>query len=132
MHPTAIGALSAYAARRRRCFPFTDSFLVGVTGRPLDTSPTEAVFNRLVAGIASNGDFPRPRMNDFRHTFASRWIAEWSMQAKPVSHYLLLLARYLGHKNFASTSWYVTSDPRSLRAAADTFRRFHQHGPSIT
>lgn len=132
LHPTAVGALGAYAALRRRCFPFTDSFLVGVTGRPLATSPTEVVFNRLVAGIASNGDFPRPRMNDFRHTFASRWIAEWSLQAKPVSHYLLLLARYLGHKNFASTWWYVTSDPRSLRAAADTFRRFHQNGPSIT
>ena len=132
LHPTAVQALNHYVTLRCRCFPFTDSFFVGVTGRPLGTGPTESVFDRLVAGIASKGDFPRPRMTDFRHTFASRWIAEWSVKAKPVSHYLLLLARYLGHKNFASTWWYVTSDPRSLRAAADTFRRFHQHGPSST
>ena len=131
LHATAVRALTHYAALRRRCFPFTDSFFVGVTGRPLGTGPTESVFNRLVTGIASKGDFPRPRMTDFRHTFASHWIAEWSVEAKPVSHHLLLLARYLGHKNFASTWWYVTSDPRSLRAAADTFRRFHQHGPSL-
>lgn len=132
LHPTAVQALNHYVTLRCRSFPFTDSFFVGVTGRPLGTGPTESVFDRLVAGIASKGDFPRPRMTDFRHTFASRWIAEWSVKAKPVSHYLLLLARYLGHKNFASTWWYVTSDPRSLRAAADTFRRFHQHGPSST
>jgi integrase len=132
LHATAVRALTHYAALRRRCFPFNDSFFVGVTGRPLGTGPTESVFNRLVTGIASKGDFPRPRMTDFRHTFASHWIAEWSVQAKPVSHHLLLLARYLGHKNFASTWWYVTSDPRSLRAAADTFRRFHHDGPSST
>jgi len=133
MHASAVRAIQRYVALRRRCFPFTDSLFVGVTGRPLGPGTTEFVFNRLVAGISSNGDFPRPRMPDFRHTFASRWIAEWSLQAQPVSHHLLLLARYLGHKNFASTWWYVTSDPRSLRAAADTFRRFHHHhGPSRT
>jgi integrase len=122
--------MRAQVALRRRCFPFSEAFFVGVTGQPLGTGPTESVFDRLVAGIPSRGDFPHPRMTDFRHTFASRWIAEWSLQAKPVSHHLLLLARYLGHKNFASTWWYVTSDPRSLHAAADTFRRFHRHGPS--
>jgi integrase len=132
LHPTAVQALNRYVTLRRRCFPFTDSFFVGVTGRPLGTGSTESVFDRLAVGVTSNGDFPRPRMTDFRHTFASRWIAEWSVQAKPVSHYLLLLARYLGHKNFASTWWYVTSDPCSLRAAADTFWRFHQHEPSST
>ena len=132
LHPSAVRALHQYVGLRRRCFPFTDSLFVGVTGRPLGRGPAELIFNRLVADITSNGDFPRPRMPDFRHTFASRWIAEWSVQARPVSHYLLLLARYLGHKNFASTWWYVTSDPRSLRAAADTFRRFHQHASPIT
>lgn len=132
LHPSAVRALHRYVALRRRCFPFTDSLFVGVTGRPLGRGPAEFVFNRLVANIASNGDFPHPRMPDFRHTFASRWIAEWSVQARPVSHYLLLLARYLGHKNFSSTWWYITSDPRSLRAAADTFQRFHQHGPPLT
>lgn len=132
LHATTVQALQRYVALRRRCFPFVDAFFVGVTGRPLGTGPTETVFGRLVAGLASRGDFPLPRMTDFRHTFASRWIAEWSLQAQPVSHYLLLLARYLGHKNFASTWWYVTSNPRSLRAAAETFRRFHKHGPSLT
>lgn len=133
LHVSTVRALQHYVVLRRCCFPFSDLLFVGVAGRPLSTGATEYVFNRLVADIPSSGDFPRPRMSDFRHTFASRWIAEWSQHAQPISHHLLLLARYLGHKNFASTWWYVTSDPRSLRAAANTFRRFHHHnGPSRT
>lgn len=127
LHATAVQALQHYVRIRRQCFPFSDSLFVGVTGKPLHQSPVEFIFNRLVNGLPATGDFPCPRLADFRHTFASAWIAEWSRQAKPVSHHLLLLARYLGHLNFASTWWYVSSDPRSLRTAADTFLRFHQH-----
>jgi len=136
LHATAVRALTHYAGLRRRCFPFSDAFFVGVTGRPLGTGPTESVFDRLVAGIASSGDFPHPRMTDFRHTFASRWIAEWSVQAKPVSHYLLLLARYLGHKNFASTWWYVTvihvrCTPRPTRSGASINMARRAHNPRM-
>ena len=43
----------------------------------------------------------------------------------PVAHRLLLLSRYLGHRHFISTWWYVSSDPEALRSAAEQFRRFH-------
>jgi hypothetical protein len=63
---------------------------------------------------------------DFRHTFASQRISEWSRQDQPVAHHLLLLARYLGHRTFNSTWWYVTSEPAALRDASDRFRNFHR------
>ena len=129
LHPTTVRALQRYWAARRRSFPGGEHLLVGVTGQPLRARKTEMIFARLVRGIPSNGQRASLRLVDFRHTFASHWIAEWSRQAQPVSHHLLLLARYLGHRDFSSTWWYVSSDAQSLQAAARTFRRFHEKGP---
>jgi integrase len=125
LHPTTVAALQRYWRMRRRCFPVGDRLFVGATGQPLRAAKTEQIFARLAQGIPSNGQRPSLRLVDFRHTFASDWIAQWSRQARPVSHHLLLLARYLGHRHFTSTWWYVSSDPQTLQAAARTFRRFH-------
>jgi integrase len=62
---------------------------------------------------------------DLRHTFATKLIATWVRQKAPVAHRLLLLSRYLGHRHFISTWWYVSSDPSALQSAAEQFRRFH-------
>jgi integrase len=126
LHATTVRALQDYVRMRRRCFPFSESLFVGVTGKPLKAVPVRKVFHRMCAGIVCNGEARHPELSDFRHTFVSHWIAEWSRQAEPVSHHLLLLARYLGHVNFSSTWWYVTSDPRSLCEAAAAFRRYNQ------
>jgi len=125
LHPTTVRALQRYWAARRRYFPGGDHWFVGTTGQPLRARKTEMIFARLAQGIPSNGQRLSLRLVDFRHTFASHWIAQWSRQAQPVSHHLLLLARYLGHRHFGSTWWYVSSDPQTLQAAARTFRRFH-------
>lgn len=82
----------------------------------------------LTCGFVGNGQRSTLRLMDFRHAFASAWIAEWSRRSKPVSHHLLLLSRYLGHQGFTSTWWYVTSDPMALGAAARSFLRFHEGG----
>lgn len=129
LHVTTVRALQRYQTARRRCFPFGEHLFVSAAGRPLRARKTEMIFARLVRGIASNGQRPSLRLVDFRHTFASDWIAEWSQRSKPVSHRLLWLARYLGHQDFSSTWWYVSSDPQALQAAAHAFRRFHANGP---
>jgi hypothetical protein len=48
------------------------------------------------------------------------------MTPTPIAHYLFLLARYLGHRGFKSTWWYVSSDPHSLRYAGNRFFKFHK------
>jgi integrase len=128
LHPTTVAALQRYWRVRRRYFPEGDQLFVGTTGQPLRARRTEMILARLTQGIPSNGQRPSLRLVDFRHTFASHWIAPWSRQAQPVSHHLLLLARYLGHRHFSSTWWYVSSDPQTLQAAARTFLRFHANG----
>jgi integrase len=130
LHATAVRALVRYRAARQRRFPFGEHLLLGGTGRPLLQRKTEKIFARLTRGILSNGQRCSLRLLDFRHAFASNWISEWSRRSKPVSHHLLLLARHLGHQDFSSTWWYISSDPKSLQAAARSFLRFHNEGGS--
>ena len=127
LHPTTVQALQRYRKARISLFPGGSSLFVGATGKPLLQRKAERIFVRLARGIVSNGQRPSVRLLDFRHTFASQWISDWSRQSKPVSHHLLLLARYLGHQAFSSTWWYISSDPASLRAASHSFLRFHTH-----
>lgn len=128
LHSTAVRALQRYCVARRRLFPYGEHLFSGTTGRPLAACTTQKIFRRLTPGIVPSGQRASLRLLDFRHTFASNWISEWSRQSKPVSHHLLLLARYLGHQGFKSTWWYVSSDPKALEAAAETFLRFHKKG----
>ena len=100
--------------------------IVGATGQPLSARRTEKVFLRLTHNIVSSGQRRSLRLLDFRHTFASARIAQWSRQAQPVAHHLLLLARYLGHRTFNSTWWYVSSDPAALRSVGRLFHGFHR------
>lgn len=127
LHPTTVRALGHYRQRRQALFPGGESFFVaGTTGRPLSARRAEKVFRRLTRGLVSSGEHRSGRLMDFRHTFASQRIAQWSRQSQPVAHRLLLLARYLGHRTFNSTWWYVSSDPGTLQVASERFRHFHK------
>lgn len=126
LHPTTVQALQHYRERRQALFPWGDTLFVGATGRPLAARRTEKVFRRLTCDLMARGERHSLRLMDFRHTFASGRISQWSRQSEPIAHHLLLLARYLGHRTFNSTWWYVSSDPVALRAASNRFCRFHK------
>ena len=126
LHSTTVRALGHYRQRRQALFPGGESFFVGATGRQLSARRTEKVFRRLTHGLVPSGERRSVRLMDFRHTFASQRISQWSRQAQPIAHHLLPLARYLGHRTFNSTWWYVSSDPVALQAASERFRHFHK------
>ena len=126
LHPTTVRALRHYRQRRQALFPWGETLFVGAAGRPLTARRTEKVFRRLTRDLVPNSERRSVRLMDFRHTFASERISQWSRQSQPVAHHLLLLARYLGHRTFNSTWWYVSSDPMALRAASERFRHFHK------
>ncbi len=125
LHPTTVRALQRYREIRLRTYPLTDRFFAGQKGRPLRPVMLHWTLRHLTRGITANGNRPTIRFVDLRHTFATRLIAQWSRQRRPVAHHLLLLARYLGHQNFRSTWWYVSREPDSLAAASARFQRYH-------
>ena len=133
LHPTTVRALQRYRQIRLRTYPMTNPFFAGQKGRPLRGVSVDWTLRKLVHGIIPNGDRPSVRFVDLRHSFATHLVAHWSRQRRPISHHLLLLARYLGHQNFRSTWWYVSCDPDSLAAASAQFQSYHaqrHHTPS--
>ena len=126
LHATTVHALERYLQKRQTRFPWGETFFLNATGCSLSTRRTEEVFQRLTHDLVSRGERRSLRLMDFRHTFASQRIAQWSRSGQPVAHHLLLLARYLGHRSFMSTWWYVSSDPIALRDASERFRKFHK------
>jgi integrase len=126
LHPSTVRALQHYCATRQVLFPSGEALFVGTTGRPLAARKTERIFVRLTSDLRPTGQRRSLRLLDFRHTFASQRIAQWSRQSQPVAHHLLLLARYLGHRTFNSTWWYVTSDSAALRTASNSFHSYHE------
>jgi len=126
LHSTVVRALKRYQEARRRIIPFGDHLFVGRRGVPFTSKTIGTVFRSIVRGIEPNGARPMVRFGDLRHTFATRLIATWSRRGEPVPHYLVLLSRYMGHKQFNATWWYVSPDCSSLRSAARLFQRFQQ------
>lgn len=128
IHPSTVRALLRYQRARDHIFPKTEYLFVGRHGRPLSRTIIGQIFRRrLIPGITSNGARRRPRIYDLRHSFASAWIATCSRRSHPAPHRLVLLSRYLGHRHFHDTWWYVTSHEEALQSAARRFNRF-QHG----
>jgi len=118
-------ALAAYAARRatRQPPPQTAAFLVSEQGTRLEAGTVRRTFARvsctvgLRAGTARGTVGRGPRLQDFRHTFATCRLLEWYRAGKDVPHLLPLLTTYLGHSDPAHTYWYLQAIPELLQVA---------------
>ena len=71
-----------------------------------------------------NGDMPRPRIHDLRHTFACRRLLCWYRQGKDVHNLIAALSTYMGHGKVTDTYWYLTGTPELLAIAGGRFERF--------
>jgi len=129
LHPSTVRALQRYQSIRRSYYPLVRDFFVGPFGRPLQMGAADWTFRRLVRGIPSNGSRPGPRLYDLRHRFATKWIARWSRQSAPLAHRLVLLSRYLGHRYFHDTYWYVQPESSALKKAATRFEQYRHQPP---
>jgi integrase len=63
----------------------------------------------------------RPRIHDFRHSFATRWLNEFSKSGKDPTAYLPILATYLGHTKIDYTQVYLHPSLELLQTAGQQF-----------
>src|SRR5712675_2355039 len=72
LHDTAVAGLERYVVRRRRAGSGNDHVFVGSHGRPLQYQAVQSTFKTLLrtAGLWPAPNGRRPRLHDFRHTFA--------------------------------------------------------------
>lgn len=119
-------ALARYAhGRDRLCSQrLSEAFLVGEHGKRLNACSVRSMFVRIsrATGLRVATDDGRngygPRLQDFRHSFATGRLVEWYRAGLDVTRELPKLAAYLGHVNVGLTYWYIEAVPELLELAA--------------
>jgi integrase len=120
-------ALAHYARRRDEiCPPYrTDAFLVSEHGKRLGQTAARRTFAQLscAIGLRTPASGHRigygPRLQDLRHTFATRRLVEWYRAGLDVQREMPKLTTYLGHINSTNTYWYIESVPELLQLATE-------------
>lgn len=124
---SARAALTAYAKFRDAVHPRreTPAFLVTGRGSRLGACATRRTFALLCQAV---GLRPRlngrllghgPRLQDVRHTFATRRLIEWYRAGVEADRFMPRLATYLGHVHMTETYWYIQAVPELLRLATE-------------
>jgi integrase len=72
-------------------------------------------------------DGRRPRVHDFRHSFAVQALLRWYRQGADVQSNLPKLAIYMGHVSIVSTAYYLKWMPDIAAAASDRFETRFGH-----
>jgi integrase len=121
LHPSSVAALREYADLRDHTPGTATSaaFFVSTRGRLL-VNTVDYTFADLLdtAGIRVPAGVRRPRLHDFRHSFAVATLLDWYRAGVDVQARLPLLSTWLGHINPASTYWYLQAAPQLLAQAA--------------
>lgn len=121
LQTSSLEALAAYAQIRDQLHPHPQdpSFFLSNVGKRVIYQVVQDVFRSLVqqSGVGAGSAF-RPRLHDFRHTFAVRTLLGWHRSGRDVEALLPSLATYLGHRDPRSTYWYLSAAPELLAVAA--------------
>ena len=121
LQPSTMKALGHYALLRDEAVPrpADPSFFVSRTRKRLIYAVVCPTFRQLVtaAGVGAGAPFP-PRLHDLRHTFAIRTLLNWYRTEDNVHAKIPALSTYLGHREPATTYWYLSAAPELLALAA--------------
>jgi integrase/recombinase XerD len=121
LHPSTMQALAEHARLREELQrrPKEASFFVSLTRKRLSYAVGCQTFRQLIdnAGVGTDAPSP-PRLHDLRHTFAVRTLLGWYRSDEDVQAKIPSLSTYLGHREPASTYWYLSAAPELLALAA--------------
>jgi integrase len=132
---STCAALARYAKRRDKLCsrPAMEGFLVSERGKRLQSCTARRTFAGMSCAIglrASTGSRRigrGPRLQDFRHSFATRRLIKWYRAGLDVGREMPKLATYLGHVDVGHTYWYIEAVPELLQLATERLTT-HQPG----
>lgn len=110
--------LQEYRSALPESYRTSQAFFVDNLGKSLNPTTVSKMFQKLRrrAGIyRTDGLRTRPRLHDFRHTFAVHCLTAWLNQGKDLRRMLPALAAYLGQVKLASTERYLRMVPERFR-----------------
>jgi integrase len=126
VHDSTREALAHYAEHRDHFCPRreTEAFLVSERGKRLYQEIAAYTFAQVSQAIGLRAPMTGgrkghgPRLQDMRHTFATRRLIEWYRAGLDVGREMPRLATYLGHVHVRHTYWYIEAVPELLGLAA--------------
>lgn len=129
-------ALQRYADQRdaRCCRPRSPAFLLSERGLRVNGGTARRMFAVLSCAIGlrpptgSRRWGRGPRLQDFRHTFATTRLVEWYRAGLDVERELPKLSTYLGHVEVGLTYWYIEAVPELLALATERLVKPHRPG----
>lgn len=125
LHPTVTTMVKEYETFRDAYHldPAAETFLLSERGTALPYSTVRSTFRSICdrLGWVANGQRPRPRIYDLRHTFACRRLTDWYESGVDIGCTLSWLSTYMGHSKVSDTYWYLTGIPDLLQIAASRF-----------
>lgn len=128
LHPSAIGPLRRYDTLRDALVPRSRGPFFFCTQRASRLTYVAARmtfgFLRRKLGWTCEGRARRPRIHDFRHTFAVRCLVRWHREGVAVDRRIAHLATYLGHVEATDTYWYLSAVPELSALVGARFERF--------
>lgn len=129
---SSIAALLQYRDKRAQYGHSHSSgapFFVNKLGKRYSLPAIQEVFWRGIQKLGiKTAQGGRPRIHDFRHSFATRWLNEFYRSGKDPTAYLPILATYLGHANISNTQIYLHPSLEVLQIAGQQFDNYsHKH-----
>jgi integrase len=105
-----------YRARVKFIFPGSVSFFPNHKGRFYSAEQLRYLFELCwsKAGIESY-ELPKPRVYDFRHTYATYRLYRWMEEGRDIAAWLPYLSTFLGHQNYSSTAYYIHLVPGAIQ-----------------
>jgi integrase/recombinase XerD len=132
LHPSTVKALRSYADERDEAWPEPkdSSFFVSTLGTRLVHVTVQQAFARLArdAGLRPRSAQCRPRIHDFRHSFACSTLIGWYRAGLDVEAQMPLLSTWMGHANPANSFWYLSAVPELVSLAAERRQRAVRRG----
>ena len=121
LHPTSVEALLDYQQLRATRAAPTGALLVGARGSRLNLNQARAAFRGVVnsCNLPTRPGCRRPRLHDFRHTFAVNSLIDAHRQGADVDARVAVLATYLGHVDPINTYWYLTASPELMAIVSE-------------
>jgi integrase len=136
LDPSTSDALQRYAEKRDTlCLrPRSSAFLLTDRGMRVHGGTARRTFAAISCAIGLRPAMVRqrcgrgPRLQDFRHSFATLRLVEWYRAGLDVERELPKLSTYLGHVEIGLTYWYIEAVPELLALASKRLAAVHLPG----
>jgi integrase len=126
VHSSTLQALGRYRKFRDTYPPGSGSkmFFLAEKRKPLNYRGVLYVFLKLSRELGWREGGKKPRIHDFRHTFAVRRLLKWYEEGANLDQKILALSTYLGHAQITDTYWYLKAVPELLAIVSEMFEKF--------